>query len=91
LSEVAVFRLTAPKHVASKKPNAFGIYDMTGNVAEWCNDSVEGNGLLRIVKGGSYNSTTRPDNQLTIYSRSKEQAEKRSPYIGFRVAWDHKP
>jgi formylglycine-generating enzyme required for sulfatase activity len=55
LNEVAVFAgnsnsSTAP--VKSKKPNRLGIYDMSGNVSEWCFEWSNGSG--RTVRGGSW-------------------------------------
>lgn len=61
--------------VATKKPNELGIYDMSGNVNEYCSDWYDEDyykyspqidptgptyGEWRVVRGGSYNSYEQP-------------------------------
>jgi hypothetical protein len=87
-SKVAVYNRRKPCRVATKAPNTFRLYDMTGNVAEWCDDWLDTSYTWKIVRGGAYNSNINPVNELAVAYRTKEQPDVRQPYIGFRVVWN---
>ena len=70
--------------VAQKKANGYGLYDMSGNVNEWCwgvygytSDSYCGS-----LRGGSFNES---DYSCEVYLRSNNSAHNRSRGIGFRI------
>ncbi len=83
-----------PESIGRKIPNAWGLYDMLGNVAEWCHDEwraytadaavdPRGVGTGRIVRGGS--SFDAAQNVRAAY-REGIPANTRSEYLGFRCA-----
>ena len=71
--------------VARFPPNAWGLYDMHGNVEEWCLDAWDASGASRVTRGGSHNMEVR---YLRSDSRSAALPEDCSVLRGFRIVED---
>ncbi|MEZ4524627.1 MAG: formylglycine-generating enzyme family protein [Desulfobacterales bacterium] len=81
--------------VAQKKPNAWGLYDMHGNVCEWCQDWYDyysemtvtdpvgdSSGYRRIFRGGSWKFDAQ--RSRSAY-RGRVYPDTRHPVLGFRL------
>jgi serine/threonine protein kinase/formylglycine-generating enzyme required for sulfatase activity len=84
LRKYAVVQARRTAACGSKLPNGWGLFDMHGNVWEWCWDEYEkSDGILRVVRGGSWNFTIA--GQRTSF-RDGLTPLSRFNYLGFRVA-----
>ena len=81
--------------VGTKKPNAWGLYDMSGNVREWCLDwygsslaygtdpKGSSSGSCRVLRGGSW---LRNESYCTSSFRDNLSPSNNNYYYGFRLS-----
>jgi len=73
--------------IATKKPNEWGIYDMSGNVEEWCHVDQDKIGHIiqtnGILKGGNYESSI--DALAISKTNSGGRKDYATAWIGFRI------
>ena len=96
--QLAQFKDKKTTEVGSFKSNAFGVYDMHGNVWEWCEDNWHsdykgapqdgspwpgGHSSSRVLRGGAWGDTP---GDLRSANRSMFDSAYRLSDFGFRVA-----
>ena len=68
--------------VGSFAANRYGLYDMGGNVWQWCEDWYYSEQKSRVLRGASWNDDI-PDGLLSSY-RCSDTPGYRNYYVGFR-------
>lgn len=80
------FSGTSP--VAYFPANGYGLYDMTGNVWEWCSDfyvdAREPKAIKRVQKGGSFLCTDQYCARYMVGARGKGEVSSGCSNVGFR-------
>jgi formylglycine-generating enzyme required for sulfatase activity len=75
--------LRRPTKVGSYAPNKLGLYDMHGNVWQWCEDLFAPKSSLRVLRGGSWFDVA---GYCRAASRRRRTPDIGFPDLGFRLA-----
>jgi len=79
---------TGTVRVDTYEPNGFGLFNMSGNVWEWCADRFVPGGEERVIRGGSYLCHASYCHRYRVAARSKNTPDSSTGHGGFRCAWD---
>lgn len=71
--------------VGSFSPNELGLYDLAGNLGEWCMDPCGPVDFERVVKGGAWSKSA---SHLKIAARRGKWARLGTTTIGVRPVWE---
>jgi formylglycine-generating enzyme required for sulfatase activity/predicted Ser/Thr protein kinase len=69
--------------VGSYAPNALGLYDLGGNLWEWCEDWVDASGQKKVLRGGGWDVMRR--DLLASSYRHRSPPDNAGAYYGFRL------
>jgi len=74
-------------NVKGKLPNALVLYDMSGNVYQWCSDWAYGQvGVRRAIRGGNYNGAA---GNMRLADMANDAPNYATLSYGFRIAASH--
>ncbi len=101
INEIAIYKENSGakiNKVGTKKPNILGVYDIYGNMSEWCSDWYStdyykesprknpkgaGIGQMKVKRGGSWYCNSK---NISPTNRKASNPNKNNVTIGFRIA-----